>query len=406
MDSGAWKYNTLIGWLTGTGGTAASGAAFLCNQWATGSGGAFPASLGKLMLGTAWYSQLSGDTASDKIAEVEADLRWREQSDQTTTTVPAATVDNHTTYLGLIFAGTTVTVNGYAVLISRTGGASPVTTMRLVKVDTSSSFDTPTFTDLGPAAVTVPNATNGDVWRVKARLRFAAPSFATMDMTITLDHSNGVTYSMAPGGQQIPQGYGLNTGQGSPTSWATPNLYVGFLNRPGWRRGVMSTPAGGIASPNQWESLRVRDAGPLVNTGIMQPAPSLTAAPTLTAASVSTEANTSAGGTLTVMPSWTQETTDGWAVNEFVSDSGDLIRHPRQTVRRRLWAFHWDALDATEYATLLALEAASYGRFGRISWTDPETAVAVYVRLTSTVTYRKIGPDTWAASATVEEVLA
>ena len=405
MDSGAWKYNTLIGWLTGTGGTAASGAAFLCNAWATGSGGAFPASMGKLMLATAWYSQLSGDATNDKIGEVEADLRWREQTDQTTTTVPSATVDNHTTYLGLVFAGTVTTINGYAVLISRTGGAAPVTTLRLVKIDTGSTFATPTFTDLGPAAVTVPNATNGDVWRVKARLRFAAPSFTTMDMTVTLEHSNGVTYSMAPGGQQIPQGYGLNTGQGSPTSWATPNLYAGFLNRPGWRRGIMSTPAGGIAVPNQWESLRIRDVGPIVNAGMMQPAYSLTAAPTLAVASVGGEANTGAGGTLTVMPSWTQETTDGWAVSEFVSDSGDLVRFPRQTVRRRLWSFHWDALDSSEYAALRALESASYGRFGRISWTDPETALAVYVRFTSPVEYAKVGPDTWTASATVEAVL-
>jgi hypothetical protein len=361
--------------------------------------------MAKVMMATPWYSQLGGDATNSKIAEVECYIRWREQTDQFVTTTPAATLDNHTTYLGLIFAGTITSVNGYAVLISRTGGASPATTLRLVKIDTSSSFATPTFTDIGGGSVSVPNATNGDRWKLKARLTFPAPDFATMQIVATVELPSGVVYTVNAGAPKTPAAFTFETGQTSATSYATPNLYVGFLNRPGWRRVIQASPAEGLAAPNQFEGLRVRDVGPLINAGMMQPAPSLTAAPTLAVASVGGEANTSAGGTLTVMPSWTQETTDGWAVSEFMSDSGDTVRFPRQTVRRRLWSFHWDALDSTEYAALLALESASYGRFGRISWTDPETAVAVYIRFTSPVEYARVGPDTWTASATVEAVL-
>lgn len=389
-----------------------SGGAFV-RSFASGAQGVTPAIMGKIMNTSDYLSRLAGNATNDKVAEIETSLVWRQQSDQFTYTSSGATttVPNHSTFLGLVLAGTLLGVAGYAVLVTRTGGASPSTTGRLVKIDTTSSFASPTFSDIGGAAVTLPNATNGERWTLKARVTWFAPTFTLASITATFIDATGTNHVIGlPSGQNSAT-FGTNTGQGALATWSAGQLYVGFINRPGWRviQPNISTSVlpGGftvLVAPNQFERLRVRDVGPLANLTTSTPAYTFAPSVTYSAASVSTETNASAYS-LTVQPSFSQETVDQWAVADFYSDSGDRVAFPLQTKRRRRWSFRWTALDDSEKATLATLNANVKGRFSTWSWTDPETAVAVNVRFTSDIEFQKIGPTAWSAAANVEEVL-
>lgn len=388
-----------------------SGAAILANI-TTGFFGSSPSTapprpMGKTILATNWFDQLAGDATNDKVAEVSCDLVWRDQTDQYTYTSGGSptTIANNSTFLGLIFAGTSSGLGGYAVLVTRTGGASPSTTGRLVKIDTASSFASPTFSDIGGAAVTLPNATNGERWTLKARVTWFAPTFTIASILATFVDATGTNHVIGlPSGQNSAT-FGTNTGQGALASWSAGQLYVGFLERDGsFKPGISQSATVRVACANQFERLRVRDVGPLANLTTSTPAYTFAPSVTYSAASVSTETNASAYS-LTVQPSFSQETVDQWAVADFYSDSGDRVAFPLQTKRRRRWSFRWTALDDSEKATLATLNANVKGRFSTWSWTDPETAVAVNVRFTSDIEFQKIGPTTWSAAANVEEVL-
>jgi len=369
---------------------------------ASGAQGATPATMGKAVLATDWFGQLAGDATNNKVGEVACDLVWRNQTDQFTYTAGGSTttIANHTTYVGLVIAGTTTGVGAYAVLVTRTGGASPWTTGRLVRVDTSSTFAVPTFTDIGGAAVTLPNATNGERWNLRARVTWFAPTFSLASILATFTDATGAEHSIGLPTAQNAGTYGTNTGQGILASWTSGQLYAGFLNRPGSRVLIPSS----YVAANQFERLRVRDVGALANLTTATPSYALSAPVTYSAATVSTETNASAY-TLSVQPSWTQETIDDYQVATFRADSGDRVAFPLTTKRRRRWAFRWTALDDSEKATLATLTADVKGRFSTWSWTDPETALAVSVRFTSDVEFAKIGPGAWSAAASVEEVL-
>jgi hypothetical protein len=392
--NGIWTQRAVINY-TGPSSTYeyASGAAILANIGTGFFGGTAVRPMGKTILATNWFNQLAGDATNDKIAEVSCDLVWR--------FVPNAT---DTTFLGLIFAGTSSGLGGYAVLVTRT--TSPTTTTgRLVKIDTTSSFASPTFTNIGGAAVTLPNATNGERWTLKARVTWFAPTFTIASILATFVDATGTNHVIGlPSGQNSAT-FGTNTGQGSLATWSAGQLYVGFLERDGSSSsGVSSSATIRVASSHQFERLRVRDVGPLANLTTSTPAYTFAPSVTYSAASVSTETNASAYS-LAVQPSFSQETVDQWAVADFYSDSGDRVAFPLQTKRRRRWSFRWTALDDSEKATLATLNANVKGRFSTWSWTDPETAVAVNVRFTSDIEFQKIGPTAWSAAANVEEVL-
>lgn len=380
----------------------------------TNQNGITPAQMGKVMLGTNWFSQLGGDATNDKVVEISCDLVWRDQTDQITVTQNSTSVTlvNHTTYVGLVFAGTLSTIGAYAVLVSRTGGATPVTTGRFVRISTGSTFANPVFTDVGGAAVTIPNASNGDRWTIKARGTWFAPSFSLASFLVSFSNASGLLGVIGMPSGQNSGTYGFNTGQGALATWGAGELYVGFVNRPGWRVANTS-PAGLIGpngytyttmAPNHFERLRVVDVGALANLTTSTPAYTYPAAPNLVASAVSTESNPSAY-TLPVQPSWTQETNDQWAVSTFYSDSGDRVAFPNQTRRRRRWSLKWTALDGSEKAALETLTADVKGRFNTWTWTEPETNLAVSVRFVSDMEFQKIGPSVWAAAATAEEVL-
>lgn len=373
--------------------TALYGGAFFCN--ATGAYAAPP--MGKLVLGQAWHTLLTGDTTADKVGTVEAYVRWRAQAD--TYTTGAGTFNAQTTYLGLQFLGMSSGISGYAALISRAGGTG-VTTLRLVKV--SGAYTAPTFTDLGGAAVTLPTASEGDRWKITVTVTILKPTFTLASFSVTVTTASA-SYSVGMPSALTAAAYAADTGQ-SGTTWASLLGYVGFLNRPGVPQFAPFT-AQGDAVPNQFEELRVRDVGILTTPANATPTYTLTAAPSLTAITASTESQTN-GLTLTVQPSFVMTVQDAWQVEEFTSDSGDRVAWPRQTRRRRLWRFNWTALDSSERATLATLVDDAQGQFYAFSWTDPETNTALSIRFTSGVQFSQVGPNTWTASADVEEVLS
>jgi hypothetical protein len=193
-----------------------------------------------------------------------------------------------------------------------------------------------------------------------------------------------------PSGINVAQ-YATDTGQ-SGTTWATVDAYVGFLNRPGVPIFAPFT-AQGDAVPNQWETLRVKDVGSLSTPETATVAPTLTGQPALTVVSVPSE-------------NQTVQIEDQWIVHELVADSGDHTQFPKQTRRRRRWSFSWSALDSTEYDTLATLNDDIGGRFQTFEWEDPTTGFTETLRLITPISFSKVGPDTWKASATVEEVFA
>jgi hypothetical protein len=380
--------------------------------FASGTNQNTPSQMGKVALGTNWFTQVGGNSTNDKVAEISCDLVWRDQTDTITTTTGGTTTTtaNHTTYLGLMFAGTLSTIGSYVVLVTRTGGTTPTTTGRLVRVSTGSTYFNPVFSDIGGAAITLPNASNGDRWTLKARCTWFAPSFGLASFLVSFANAAGVLGVIGMPSAINSGQYGFDTGQGSLATWNAGELYVGFLNRPGWRVGSLATGgifglgASDIMTPNHFERLRVADVGNLANLTTSTPAYTYPPAPNLVASAVSVESNASAYA-LTVQPSWTQETQDQWAVSTFTSDSGDRVAFPNQTRRRRKWAFWWTALDDSEKADLETLTTNVKGRFNSWTWTEPETNQGITVRFTTDIEFQKIGPSVWAAAAGVEEVL-
>jgi hypothetical protein len=308
------------------------------------------------------------------------------------------TTNGQTTYLGLQFAGVSSGISGYVALISRAGGTG-VTTLSIVK--TSGACTAPTMTSIGGAAVTLPTAVEGDRWQVKVRGTWLAPSFTLASFLVTVTTATGAAYTVGmPSALPISQ-YATDTGQ-SGTTWATVDAYVGFLNRPSVPLFAPFTSQGD-AVPNQWETLRLKDVGALSTPETATVAPSLVGQPTLTVVPVDAEDDPS-GLELSINPSFTVALSDQWIVNELVADSGDHTQFPRQTKRRRRWQFHWSALDSTEFDTLSTLNDDIGGRYQSVTWEDPTTGLSETIRFITPISFSQVGPDTWKASATVEEV--
>lgn len=153
------------------------------------------------------------------------------------------------------------------------------------------------------------------------------------------------------------------------------------------------------------DNFRVVDIGSLADSPTIDVAPSLVAFPTLASYTLSEEDD---GGAevLTVQPSYAMSVDHEWGVVEHPYDGGYDAVVARQTVRRRAWRFHWDAMDATDVIAFGALRTAVRGRQSAFEWTDPTTAEVHRIRFDDEPQVSLVGPNVWQASATVREVLA
>lgn len=150
------------------------------------------------------------------------------------------------------------------------------------------------------------------------------------------------------------------------------------------------------------DNFRLTDWGNLADNPTIDVAPALTAFPTLSAYTMSDEDDGTVA-TLSVQPSYVMAVEDRWSVAEHPFDGGYSARFARQSVRRRAWSFHWDALSASDVVSLGTLRATVGGRRSCFSWTEPLTGDAVRVYCESDLSVSLVAPGVWQAEAIVVE---
>ena len=164
----------------------------------------------------------------------------------------------------------------------------------------------------------------------------------------------------------------------------------------------------GSQPDGQWcllDNFRVTDIGNLADSLSITVAPTLVGFPTLTPVTMSAEDD---GGAevLSVQPSYAMQVEDDWGVVEHVYDGGYTATVARQSVGRRQWSFHWDALNASETAAIGALRLAVEGTKSAFSWTDPTTSETIHISFVEGPRLSLVAPGTYQAEALVREVLA
>lgn len=229
--------------------------------------------------------------------------------------------------------------------------------------------------------------TAGATYRLRAEVAYHASA-----LVVTCAYSSDGGQTFTPLWTSTPSVGVWNTATGqSLTSFATADK----------RGGVVSDVAG---PPAYLDNFRVTDIGSLAASPTIDVAPAATAFPTLTPYTVSEEDD---GGAevLTVSPSWVMQLADVWEVVEHPFDGGYTATVARQTVRRREWRFHFDAMNAADTVAFGALKAAVHGTRAAFEWTDTTTGEVVRIRFVTDPTVSLVSSGVWQADAVVREVI-
>lgn len=158
--------------------------------------------------------------------------------------------------------------------------------------------------------------------------------------------------------------------------------------------------SGGVtaASRTYLDRLRVVDIGSLADVPAFAVEPALVGAPSRTPLVIAAEDDGTIAE-LTVQPSFADEVSDQWSVVDHPFDGGYVATSPRQTRNRRRWPMRWDALSASDLASLQALRGSA-----PFSWTIRTTGETVRVKWTTDLSEHHVGPGVWAADAEAQEV--
>ncbi len=153
------------------------------------------------------------------------------------------------------------------------------------------------------------------------------------------------------------------------------------------------------------DNYRVTDLGNLAAALPVAPAPTLTTFPTLTPYTMSAEDDGTVQ-TLSVQPSYAMQVADVWEITEHPYEGGYVGTLARQTVRRRQWRFHWDAMNSSEFTAFGALRTAVAGRRSAFTWTDATTNEVIRIKFAEDPSGSLVSPGVYQADALVTEILA
>lgn len=296
-------------------------------------------------------------------------IRGRYEAD---VTLPAAFPSSGVVRAGLVFAG------GYGHLVwNRASGGGSTLFDFFVRHGTT-GVETSFFS-------TSVALTAGETYRVRADVTYAAGALVVQ------------AYYSSNGGATFTS---LFFSTPSTAVWnAASGLSLAAMTASARTGGIVANVAG---PPAYLDNFRLTDWGNLADNPTIDVAPALTAFPTLAAYTMSDEDDGTVA-TLSVQPSYVMAVEDRWVVTEHPFDGGYTARFARQSVRRRAWSFHWDALNASDVVALGTLRATVGGRRSCFSWTEPLTGDAVRVYCESDLSVSLVGPGVWQAEAIVVE---
>ena len=155
--------------------------------------------------------------------------------------------------------------------------------------------------------------------------------------------------------------------------------------------------------PVMLDNFRVTDIGSLADAPTINTAPTLTAYPDFTSITVDEEDDGTVQ-TLSVQPSYALQCADEWVVIEHPYDGGYTATVGHQTVRRRVWNFHWDAMGVSDIIAFGTLRAAVRGRQSAFTWAHPTTGETIRIKFDAEPSVSLVAPSIWQAEATVREV--
>lgn len=242
----------------------------------------------------------------------------------------------------------------------------------------------------------------GSTTRLRAEVRYQSDALI---VTCSYSADGGQTFTPLWISTPTPAVWNTATGQ-SLTTFATADKRGGIVAQ---SAQVAVPPGPFVVSLFDYfvplvDNFRVTDIGSLAASPTIDVAPAATAFPTLTPYTVSEEDD---GGAevLTVSPSWVMQLADVWEVVEHPFDGGYTATVARQTVRRREWRFHFDAMNAADTVAFGALKAAVHGTRAAFEWTDTTTGEVVRIRFVTDPTVSLVSSGVWQADAVVREVI-
>jgi hypothetical protein len=109
---------------------------------------------------------------------------------------------------------------------------------------------------------------------------------------------------------------------------------------------------------------------------------------------------------LPVTPSYPYEETERFRSTLIEFETRAQQAWPWETETRRLFRLHWDHLNASEFATLLAFLEARRGGLEQIRWTPPDDASPIYMSVVGRVEHERNAPGVYTVRAEMQELAA
>ncbi len=261
------------------------------------------------------------------------------------------------------------------------------------------------------------NAAGTETSYFSTSVALAAGSTTRLRADVTYNASNMVVeakYS-ADGGQTFTA---LFLSSPSVTVWnAATGQSLATMTASARTGGIVAQSAQVALPPNPFSAVttayfvptvdnyRVTDWGNLAASPSINTAPTLTAYPDFTSITVDEEDDGTAQ-TLSVQPSYALQCADEWIVIEYPYDGGYTATVGHLTVLRRVWNFHWDAMNVADIIAFGTLRAAVRGRQSAFTWDHPTTGETIRIKFDAEPSVSLVGPSIWQAEATVREVPA
>lgn len=109
---------------------------------------------------------------------------------------------------------------------------------------------------------------------------------------------------------------------------------------------------------------------------------------------------------LPVTPSYPYEEVERFRSSLVEFETRATQAWPWETETRRLFRLHWDALNASEFATLRNFFEARRGPLQQIRWTPPDAGSPIYAAVVGTVEWEKKAPGVYDVRAELQELSA
>lgn len=246
------------------------------------------------------------------------------------------------------------------------------------------------------------NAAGTETSYFSTSVALAAGSTTRLRADVTYNAANMVVeakYS-ADGGQTFTA---LFLSSPSVTVWnAATGQSLATMTASARTGGIVANVAG---PPAYLDNYRVTDWGNLAASPSINSAPTLTTFPDFTSITVDEEDDGTVQ-TLSVQPSYALQCADEWIVIEYPYDGGYTATVGHLTVLRRVWNFHWDAMNVADIIAFGTLRAAVRGRQSAFTWDHPTTGETIRIKFDAEPSVSLVGPSIWQAEATVREVPA